>query len=73
MEDFENYNELEERAPTGKLIMVVLDNEILSVVNHEGVTEILSDESDVYVGTKSNLLLIATALGLMDTSKLDEF
>lgn len=64
---------LEERNLTGKFIMIVLDDEILSVVQHEGVTEINSDEAEIYINTKERLIMIANALGIDDTSKLDEF
>ncbi len=42
-------------------------------VNHEGVTEINSDEAEIYINTKDRLIMIANALGIDDTSKLDEF
>lgn len=55
-----------------KYIAIVLDNEILSVTPSEGITQITSTLSSVYVDTKQNLTTLLTALGVEDLSKLNE-
>lgn len=55
-----------------KFIAIVLDNELLSVSPSEGVTQITSSLSSVYVDTKENLTTLLTALGIKDLTKLEE-
>ena len=64
--------DIQER-PTGKLIMIVLNGEILSVSSHEGVTEIKSEESEIYINTKDKLMQLCIFLGINDTTKLEGF
>lgn len=68
----ENIENIEEKSFTGKYIMIVLNGEILSIIQHEGVTEITSEESSHFTGDKETLKIIANTLNLKEINKLDE-
>lgn len=62
-----------QEIPTNKLIMIILNEEILSVSSYKGVTEIKSEESEIYINTKDKLMQLCIFLGINDTTKLKEF
>lgn len=64
--------ELQERK-TGLLVVTIIDNEIDQVFEHEENMSFNSGISRIFTDTKDNLLIILGALGITDTSKLDEF
>lgn len=56
-----------------KYIVIILDGEILSVQLSDGVTNINSQQSQIYIDTKDNLSQILSVLGIEDISKLEDF
>lgn len=56
-----------------KYIVIILDGEILSVQLSDGVTNINSQQSQIYIDTKDNLSQILSTLGIEDISKLEDF
>lgn len=56
-----------------KIVAIIKDNEIISATEYTGDAEIKVQQSSVYIDTPENLLLIMSAIGVEDTSKLEIF
>lgn len=55
-----------------KIVVIVLEGEILSAFSSEGITKITNSESSVYIDTKQNLITLLNSLKINDLSKLEE-
>ena len=55
-----------------KYIVVIYNNQIISVME-KFETSLSIGESDFLTGTKSDLILMLTAIGIEDLSALDEY
>ncbi len=56
-----------------KIIVIILDNEILSVHEFEGVTSINSSESKIIVCDVADAMTMLTALGIEDLSQVEAY
>ena len=56
-----------------KIIVIVLNNEILSVDKFEGVTSINSSESKIIVCDVVDAMTMLTALGIEDLSQVEAY
>ena len=56
-----------------KIIVIVLNGNIATVQSYEGVTNITSELSSIFIDNYENLLLILNSIGITDLSKLEEF
>lgn len=56
-----------------KIIVIILDNEILSVHEFEGVTSINSTESKIIMCEAAEAMTMLTALGIEDLSKVEAY